>query len=79
VASNQFALQSYNPADDTAVWALHEWAMAETGVGPSDIPGTDDLRTIGASYLGSGGAFVVGVVDPDPTRGDTPVDSESRS
>ncbi|ELZ57424.1 MULTISPECIES: GNAT family N-acetyltransferase [Halorubrum] len=37
--------------------------MRETGVDPSDIPGTDDLRSIRTVYLDSGGAFIVGVLD----------------
>ncbi|MDB9278929.1 GNAT family N-acetyltransferase [Halorubrum ezzemoulense] len=63
VDANELSLRSYDPRDDAAVWALHEWAMRETGVDPSDIPGTDDLRSVAASYLDAGGAFVVGVVD----------------
>ncbi len=75
--ANELSLRSYDPRDDAAVWALHEWAMRETGVDPSDIPGTDDLRSVTASYLDSGGAFVVGVVDADPSSGDLPGDSTS--
>lgn len=76
---NQLSLRSYDPRDAAAVWTLHEWAMAETGVDPSDIPGTDDLRSIRSSYVDPGGAFVVGIVDADPTQGDTPGDSGSAS
>lgn len=55
--------RSYEPPDDDAIWELHQWAMRETGVVPSDIPGTDDLRSIQTAYIDSGGAFVVGVAD----------------
>ncbi|OYR82541.1 hypothetical protein DJ72_09110, partial [Halorubrum distributum] len=65
VDPTQLSLRTYEPPDETAVWALHEWAIAETGVDPSDIPGTDDLRTVETSYLDPGGDFVVGVVDAD--------------
>jgi GNAT superfamily N-acetyltransferase len=70
VAPTQLSLRTYDPHDEAAVWALHEWAIAETGVDPSDIPGTDDLRTIEASYLDTGGDFVVGVVDADSPQPD---------
>lgn len=62
---NPLSLRSYDPRDDDAVWALHEWAIGETGVDPSDVPGTDDLRSVEASYLDPGGEFLVGVVDAD--------------
>ena len=70
VDSHGLSLRPYDPRDDTAVWALHRWAIQETGVDPSDIPGTDDLRTIATSYLETGGAFVVGIVDTDHPRTD---------
>jgi len=56
-------LRTYDPRDEAAVWALHEWALRDTGVDPADVPGTDDLRAVEASYLNIGGGFVVGVVD----------------
>ena len=58
------SLRAYDPRDEAAVWALHEWAMRDTGVDPGDVPGTDDLRSIESSYVDSGGAFVVGTVGP---------------
>jgi GNAT superfamily N-acetyltransferase len=68
VDPSQLSLRPYDPQDEAAVWALHEWAIAETGVDPADIPGTDDLRTIETSYLDAGGAFVVGIVADSPRR-----------
>lgn len=63
MGSQRLTFRSYEPADDDAIWELHRWAMRETGVDPDDVPGTDDLRSVRSSYIDSGGAFVVGVVD----------------
>ncbi|OYR49285.1 GNAT family N-acetyltransferase [Halorubrum sp. Eb13] len=63
-------LRTYDPRDEAAVWALHEWALRDAGVDPTDVPGTDDLSAVEASYLEAGGEFVVGVVDAtDPSDG----------
>ena len=65
-------LRTYDPRDEAAVRALHEWALRDAGVDPADVPGTDDLNAIEASYLDAGGEFVVGVVDAaDPANGPT--------
>lgn len=79
MASTQLSLRTYEPQDEAAVWALHEWAIAETGVDPSDVPGTDDLRAIEASYFDTGGAFVVGIVDADSAPPDPPTSTTSAS
>jgi ribosomal protein S18 acetylase RimI-like enzyme len=66
--------RQYDPRDQEAVLALHEWAMAEAGTDPEDIPGTDDLQEIEETYL-SAGDFVVGTVRADAARdehGDVP-------
>ncbi|GCF14887.1 hypothetical protein Harman_28220 [Haloarcula mannanilytica] len=52
----------YDDRDADAVWALHEWAIRETGNDPSDIPGTADLENVEGRYLDTGGDFIVGVV-----------------
>ena len=71
-------LRTYDPRDEAAVRALHEWALRDAGVDPADVPGTDDLNAIEASYLDAGGEFVVGVVDAaDPANG--PTDSANGS
>ncbi|WP_209309445.1 GNAT family N-acetyltransferase [Haloarcula amylovorans] len=57
----------YDPRDAEAVWALHEWAMRETGTDPADVPGTEDLRDVDGRYLDTGGEFVVGVADDGAT------------
>lgn len=59
----QLTLRSYDPRDETAVWTLHEWAMRDAGVDPTDVPGTDDLRTVGSSYFDVRGTFVVAIDD----------------
>lgn len=51
--------------------------MKETGVDPADIPGTDDLRAIEASYFDSGGEFVVGVLDPKRSRTDRTIRTDT--
>jgi len=58
-------LRQYDPRDCDAVWQLHERAMRAAGTDPSDIPGTDDLRTIGSTYLDGGGDFLVGVCEDE--------------
>ncbi|MBX0322013.1 GNAT family N-acetyltransferase [Halomicroarcula sp. F13] len=58
-------IRRYDPRDADAVWDLHEWAMGETGTDPDDVPGTEDLRDVEASYLDTGGTFLVGVLDGD--------------
>lgn len=62
--ATRLSLRAYDPRDEAAVWALHEWAIRETGVDPGDVPGTDDLRSIESSYVDVGGAFVVGTLGP---------------
>lgn len=63
MGSETVRFRSYESPDDSAVWDLHQWAMRETGVDPSDIPGTEDLRSIQTAYLDPGGAFIVGILD----------------
>jgi ribosomal protein S18 acetylase RimI-like enzyme len=58
------ALRDYDPRDADAVWALHEWALRDAGTDPAAVPGADDLRDVEATYLDSGGAFLVGIGDP---------------
>mgnify|MGYP000232196520 CR=1 FL=1 len=68
----EFRLRRYDPRDSDAVWQLHERAMRAAGTDPSDIPGTDDLRTIESSYPDAGGDFVVGICDADSTAAALP-------
>jgi len=80
MCSAPLTLRSYDSRDDQAVWTLHEWAMRETGVDPSDVPGTDDLREIEASYPGVGGGFVIGVVggvDPVEPQPEGVIDADT--
>jgi GNAT superfamily N-acetyltransferase len=60
--SDPIQFRSYDDRDAGAVWKLHERAIRATGNDPSDIPGTSDLKNIGARYFDTGGAFLVGVV-----------------
>ena len=68
--SNELSLRTYDTRDDAAIWALHEWAIRETGVNPADVPGTADLRTVETSYLETGGTFVVGTVGGEQPQDD---------
>ena len=62
----------YDPRDQSAVVELHEWAMREAGTDPADIPGTEDVQNIEATYLDGDGEFVVGIVDSlDPSVPET--------
>jgi GNAT superfamily N-acetyltransferase len=55
-------LRRYEETDADAVWRLHERALADAGTDPGDVPGTEDLRDVEASYLEAGGEFLVGVL-----------------
>jgi ribosomal protein S18 acetylase RimI-like enzyme len=73
-AANRVDFRQYDPRDQDAVLELHEWAMAEAGTDPEDIPGTEDLQQIEETYL-TAGDFVVGTVPADEARdehGDLP-------
>jgi GNAT superfamily N-acetyltransferase len=65
-------LRRYDPRDSDAVWQLHERAMRAAGTDPADIPGTEDLRTIEASYLDAGGDFIVGICEAESTAAALP-------
>jgi len=66
-------LRRYDERDAAAIWRLHELAMEPTATDPADIPGTEDLRAIGETYLDAGGEFLVGVLPgADACTGDTP-------
>lgn len=59
----------YDPKDSDAVVHLHEWAMRVAGTDPADVPGTEDVRQVEASYLDAGGEFLVGVMGEDSIDG----------
>lgn len=54
--------RTYEAPDGEAVRHLHGVAIRETGVDPSDVPGTEDLRNVESVYLDNGGEFLVGVL-----------------
>lgn len=60
------SFRRYDNRDQAAVVELHEWAMREAGTDPADIPGSEDLNRIEATYLDTGGEFLVGIVDLAP-------------
>jgi len=60
----------YDPRDQAAMLALHEWAMEAAGTTPSDIPGTADLQAIEREYF-AGGDFVVGLLAEGPDLPET--------
>ncbi len=55
-------LRSFQSDDLAAVWQLHDAALEAAGVHGGSGPWEDDLRDIGATYLESGGEFLVGLV-----------------
>jgi len=59
-AVTELNFRRYRPTDADPVWHLHEWALEEAGTDPADLPGVEDLRAVGATYLDEGD-FVVGV------------------
>lgn len=58
-----FELRSFQPSDAESAWKLHDAALEDAGVHGGHGPWEDDLRNIPATYLDSGGDFVVGFVD----------------
>jgi len=52
-------LRRYEPRDRDALWYLHRTALSEAGTDPTDVPDTDDLRDVRATYLDTGGEFLV--------------------
>jgi ribosomal protein S18 acetylase RimI-like enzyme len=60
-----FELRSFQPDDAAAVWKLHDAALEDAGVHGGRGPWEDDLRDIAATYLDSGGDFLVGLAGVD--------------
>jgi GNAT superfamily N-acetyltransferase len=56
-------LRSFRDDDAEAVWQLHDLALEEAGAHGGQGPWEDDLRDIHATYLDSGGEFLVGFVN----------------
>jgi ribosomal protein S18 acetylase RimI-like enzyme len=55
-------LRSFRNEDGQAVWQLHDLALEDAGAHGGSGPWEDDLRDIPATYLDSGGDFLVGFV-----------------
>jgi ribosomal protein S18 acetylase RimI-like enzyme len=55
-------LRRYEESDAGTVWRLHEDGLRQMNAHAGHGPWDDDLRSILASYLDSGGEFLVGVV-----------------
>lgn len=51
-------LRRATDADADALVALHERALRDAGTDPADVPGNDDLRRVGATFLDVGGEFL---------------------
>jgi ribosomal protein S18 acetylase RimI-like enzyme len=56
-------IRRFENADADAVWSLHRRALEKVGAPAPDERWEDDLRDIPASYLASGGEFLVGHID----------------
>ena len=56
-------LRSFRNEDGQAVWRLHDLALEDAGAHGGPGPWEDDLRDILATYLDSGGDFLVCFVD----------------
>lgn len=67
--TDEIVFRQYEPADADAVAELDGWAMRAAGTDPTDIPGHGDVERVDSVYLDSGGAFLVGVVDPADAAG----------
>ncbi|MDP8910153.1 MAG: GNAT family N-acetyltransferase [Chloroflexota bacterium] len=58
-----FELRSFRDEDTEAVWQLHNLALDDVGAHGGRGPWEDDLRDIRATYVDSGGEFLVGLLD----------------
>jgi ribosomal protein S18 acetylase RimI-like enzyme len=58
-----FELRQFCDGDAEVVWRLHDAALEDAGVHGGRGPWEDDLRDIPATYLDSGGDFLVGFAD----------------
>jgi ribosomal protein S18 acetylase RimI-like enzyme len=58
-----FELRRYQDADAERVWYLHEAGLRQMDGRAGGGPWDDDLRAVPATYLASGGEFLVGVLD----------------
>lgn len=58
-----FELRSFREEDTEAVWQLHNLALDNVGAQGGRGAWEDDLRDIRATYLDSGGDFLVGFLD----------------
>jgi ribosomal protein S18 acetylase RimI-like enzyme len=56
-------LRRYQESDAATVWRLHEDGLRQMNANAGHGPWDDDLRSIQAAYLDSGGDFFVGVVE----------------
>ncbi len=52
----------FEARDTDALQTLDALALRDAGTEPADVPGSDDLQTVGESYLDAGGEFLVGVL-----------------
>lgn len=63
---SELTIRQYRPADEDAVWDLHERALRDVGAYDEEFAHLDaDLRNVRAAYLDAGGAFIVGTVDDE--------------
>lgn len=61
---NDLSIRRYEPADEAAVWTVHEQALRASPITfAEDVPGDEDLRAIRDEYLDAGGEFLVGTVN----------------
>jgi GNAT superfamily N-acetyltransferase len=60
---SELRIRRYLPADNAAVFALHQVCLAQVGLRPGDgVYYDDDLSRIEETYLRAGGEFLVGEV-----------------
>ncbi|MFB6139223.1 MAG: GNAT family N-acetyltransferase, partial [Halosimplex sp.] len=61
---SDLTLRRYEPADEDAVWDLHERALRDIGAYDEEYAHPDrNLRNVEPEYLDAGGEFLVGEVD----------------
>ncbi|MGR4931246.1 GNAT family N-acetyltransferase [Bradyrhizobium sp. CAR08] len=64
MSQDELIVRRFESGDSDGVWHLHRSASQHVGVCGPEGTWEDDLRNVGAVYIGSGGDFVVAHIGP---------------
>lgn len=63
MASENFHIRRFQPADAEEIWTIHEEALRGSGLEFIEVAADEDFTKIPEQYLESGGEFLVGSVN----------------